>query len=282
MTNTNVAEFPEHEVLPLFGGYPDAYWEQHEDTMPPSPHYALVSGRNDSTIGNIQIISNTTFSGEKDLNNYPFGTCETGAGIHQTFHRRPVVSSMDLYSPTVVMAGKGNNILGYYMFHGGHNPVNGDRTYQCRSSQTYRNDAPVTCYDFTAAVGKYGFLKPSYYYLKLINLFYNSFGDRLSSTQFFPSPIPLTGLNDMNSPRISVRANEQGEGYVFINTYIRNYELSNIKNLHLEIDLFNEKINIPSLNILTGKSIFFPLNLKMSDKNFKYITAQPLSYIKKW
>ena len=35
----HIAYFPKNKVLPIFGGYPDAPWEQHTHTMPVNTHY---------------------------------------------------------------------------------------------------------------------------------------------------------------------------------------------------------------------------------------------------
>ena len=275
-----IAEFPPNEVIPVFGGYPDASWEQHTDTMSPLPHYALVAGRNDSVIGNNFIVSKATYFGEEALEDYPYGTCELGSGMHFTRHRRCCVSAMDVYTPAVVFMGKGNNIPGYYVFHGGRNPVNDGRTYQCQSSPEWKNDVAVMNYDFQTCIGTYGFLKPSYNYTKLVNMFYMYFGDRLATTQLKLSSPPIKGLDDLETPRICARANEAGEGFVFYNTHIRNYEMSAMKDVTVEVQLNSETITFPKLNILSGKTFFFPFNFTIANKRFKYITAQPLSIIR--
>ena len=63
---------------------------------------------------------------------YPFATCELGCGQQSTYHRRVRISPMDAYALSLVKLGSGNNLIGYYMYHGGTNPVG--RLSPCRKA----------------------------------------------------------------------------------------------------------------------------------------------------
>ena len=45
------AKIPVDEVVPVFGGYCEAPWENHMNRLSPSPHYFFNRMRNDSAIG---------------------------------------------------------------------------------------------------------------------------------------------------------------------------------------------------------------------------------------
>ena len=57
-----------------------------------------------------------------DLSNYPYLSCEIGAGMMSSYHRRILVNPLDGLSTTLVKLGSGGALVGYYMYHGGANP----------------------------------------------------------------------------------------------------------------------------------------------------------------
>ena len=63
--------------------------------------------------------------------------CELGAGIMATHHRRPIISGMDAYAMSLV-AWPGNNLVGYYMYHGGINKIGKLTTLQESKKQDIR------------------------------------------------------------------------------------------------------------------------------------------------
>lgn len=117
------AKIPVDEVVPVFGGYVTMPWSRHTDRLPPTPHFVFNRMRNDSAIG-ADIIAQTDEDGwHLPYERYPFATCELGGGIQITHHRRPIVLPMDTYTLSLVKLGDGNNLIGYYMYHGGTNKI---------------------------------------------------------------------------------------------------------------------------------------------------------------
>ncbi|MDM8794736.1 hypothetical protein QU875_28740, partial [Klebsiella pneumoniae] len=152
------AAIPERDVLPVFGGYADAPWEEHTRQLEPVSHYFFLPARNDHSIGKDLIIAKETdddvFQMKYDL--YPFATCEIGPGVQVTHHRRPVISPDDAASLAMVKIGCGNNMPGYYMYRGGTNPIGQKHTMQESKATGYPNDLPVRSYDFQAPIGEFG------------------------------------------------------------------------------------------------------------------------------
>ena len=57
---------------------------------------------------------------------------------------------MDIYAIALVKLGVGNNLPGYYMYHGGTNKLGKKSTFQESKATGYANDYPVLSYDFQA------------------------------------------------------------------------------------------------------------------------------------
>src|SRR5579871_2483235 len=92
---------------------------------------------------------------DDDTHCYPYLACEMGGGMMTSYHRRIRISPQDIVSLGLAKLGSGNNLLGYYMYHGGTNP---DGITQLQESQAtgYWNDLPIKTYDFQAPLGEFG------------------------------------------------------------------------------------------------------------------------------
>lgn len=273
-----IAQFPENEVLPLFGGYPEAPWEQHTHPLPPNPHFFFTPVRNDSSIGSDQIAGGSA-PGNDELEAYPFLTCELGPGNQVTYHRRPIIQPMDAYAMSLCLLGSGSNLPGYYMFHGGYNPTNG--LFQESRDTGYPNDVPVSSYDFQAPVGEYGDLKPSYFSLKRLHHLLMSYGENLAAMEpVFPDEKPKD-LQDTVTPRYVIRSNGKS-GFVFFNSYQRLAQLSDQPEFQLEIALEEETVCVPPrpVNLPAGVSLIFPFNLTEGELCIKSASVQPLYRMK--
>jgi len=176
------AKFPTEEFVPVFGGYCEGPWFQHREELPPSVHSFFIPMRNDAAIGaDLQVDpvgKNTGWRIPYEL--YPFATCELGGGIQVTHHRRPIVRPMDIYSISLVKLGCGNNLPGYYMFHGGTNPMGKISTMQETTETGYPNDYAVLSYDFQAPLSEYGEVRGQYRLLNQLHLFVQDFGELLA------------------------------------------------------------------------------------------------------
>ena len=274
-----VAQFPAYEMLPLFGGYPEAPWTQNTDPLPPITHYMFVPGRSDGTIGSDQIKTGQATQCEEILADYPFGSCEVGPGVQMTHHRRPVILPKDVYASNVSLVGKGSNLIGYYVFHGGRNPDGHGGLYNESLDSGYPNDVPVSSYDFQAPLSEYGFARESLKYLRLLHSFVHMFGDALPDMTAFYAEEHMLCERDNTTPRMILRCDSQGSGFVFINTYQRITSMEPIREetLFIEnevgerVDAFGGPLDIPA-----DVTCVFPVNMKMGDFDIACATVQPV------
>ena len=264
------AKIPVDEVVPVFGGYCEAPWENHMNRLSPSPHYFFNRMRNDSAIGTDLIAKTQSDGWQLPYERYPFATCELGGGIEVTHHRRPIIKPMDIYAVSLVKLGDGNNLVGYYMYHGGTNKIGELSTFNETKATGYPNDYPILSYDFQAPLSEYGEVREQYGLLNMLHMFVNDFGEEFAPMIAVDSANSVAA-DDTNSLRYGMRTNGKS-GFVFVNHYQRLTELADIENAVISA----ENVEFPPIAVKGEVSFFMPFNMKMGDSVLEYATAQPL------
>ncbi|OWR32576.1 hypothetical protein CDO73_02945 [Saccharibacillus sp. O23] len=266
------ARIPVDEVLPVFGGYCEAPWEEHLDPLPPSPHYFFTGMRNDTGIGAdlLPQVVDTDSKWRLPYERYPFATCELGSGIQVTHHRRPLIKPMDIYSISLVKIGDGNNLIGYYMYHGGTNQIGRRSTFQESKATGYPNDYPILSYDFQCALSEYGEVREQYRLLNLLHLFVQDFQEALAPMVRVEAAHAV-GRNDTTSLRYAMRTDGHS-GFVFVNHVQRLTELADVR----EVVIDTGSIAFPEIDVCGEVSFFMPFGMELSGVVLDYATAQPL------
>ena len=264
------AKIPVDEVVPVFGGYCEAPWENHMNRLSPSPHYFFNRMRNDSAIGTDLIAKTQSDGWQLPYERYPFATCELGGGIEVTHHRRPIIKPMDIYAVSLVKLGDGNNLVGYYMYHGGTNKIGELSTFNETKATGYPNDYPILSYDFQAPLSEYGEVREQYGLLNMLHMFVNDFGEEFAPMIAVDSGNTVAA-DDTNSLRYGMRTNGKS-GFVFVNHYQRLTELADIENAVISA----ENVEFPPIDVKGEVSFFMPFNMKIGDSVLEYATAQPL------
>jgi len=277
----NGAKIPENEILPAFGAYPDQPWAQHIKKLPPQPHYFFHHMRNDTAIG-CDLFNNAKMQESIDsdfIECYPYITCEIGPGVQVTYHRRPIIEADDVGAMVLTKIGSGVNLLGYYVYHGGSNPI-GKTTMQETRDTGYPNDLPIISYDFQAPLGEFGQVREHYHILRQIHLFLKDFGEDLAPMiSILPEDKPFN-LEDIDTLRFAARIKGR-KGYVFFNNYQRSISLPDKKNLKIKLKLEDEVIIMPDkgFTLESGAYFFWPFNMEIEEALLKYATVQPLCKI---
>lgn len=255
-------------VLPLFGCYADAPWDSRltRISMADKYHFKLVRG--DGNIGT-DIIKNRD-DNKVDYYDFPNGTCELGCGMHSTHHRRPIISSMDAYALSFVHLGSGSNLVGYYPYHGGRNPLGA--LYQESRRTFYPNNLPIVSYDFQAAIGEFGAYSERHKYLRLLHYFANDFGDIAAPMQTKLLPGANNEIKDDITKKMCIRVDEKQRGFLFLNTYQRFTSFAPIEKTDVRIG----DVTIPDVSLESGKCVFYAFNFDAGDINFRYVKAQLL------
>lgn len=271
------------EILPLYGDYADGFWDREMKDMPGEYAQAFVfrSSRLSTVIASEQLPKQ---SGKDELSDlaYPYFTCELGGGMMSSYHRRINIDPLDIYSLAIVKVGSGSNLPGYYMYHGGTNPVGIHHTLNEKQDSpfTNSNDLPAVTYDFQAPLGEFGQMNEQYHWLRRLHMFLADFGPQLSGMDaIFPKDGVTDGKGE-DKLRWAVRSDGKS-GFVFVNNYQRMRKLSDKENVRFTLHLPGDDVSFPQneLTIPSGASCFFPFNLQLEDLNIRYATAQPIAKI---
>lgn len=266
---------PDHEVIPMWGAYPDAPWNGSLDKNTDCTEFRFMAYRNSDKIGNDLAKAKTAYL---DYGDFPYFTCEMGVGIENTNQRRLQIGPIDGLGLIMARVGSGVNLPGYYIFTGGSNPHGLLTTLEENQAETgYPNTNPIISYDFQAAIRESGELNKPYYEIKKLHYFLNEFGSRLAPM----APVFPARQSDF---QYTVRAKDNN-AFLFGMNYCRHSPSAEVNNVHFSIKLKQEVLDFPSKPITIPDSSLFiwPVNFPLHDVLLKYATAQPLCTIAdKW
>lgn len=262
---------PDMKFLPTFGAYPEAPWTFHKKKLKLAGRFAICKGRMDSEIGEDLV---KTKKQKCSFEEFPYAGCEVGVGNQVTQHRRPLISREDGYGIALAKLASGMNWMGYFMYHGGRNPV-GRLLHESRRSH-YPNNYPIIDYDFQSPFGKNGDKRDSCDRLRLMHIFASQWDKDFVSKQAFFGDITLSDAYDNTVPYYSVRCNENLSGYMFISNYERGRDNADIKEFDVCLKTQNKTLNLPTINIKAEAMFFYPFNFVIGEKAVNYVLAQPI------
>jgi hypothetical protein len=273
---------PFGEILPLYGVYAEGFWDRELTAMPGNYwagfHFSTL--RTDANIAN-EALGRRETRDAADIARYPYLTCEIGGGMMSAYHRRILVDPLDIESTTLLKLGSGSTSPGYYMYHGGTNPVG--RLAPLMEDQsapmTFWNDLPVLNYDFQAPLGQYGQVRPQYHRLRRLHLFLQSFGAALARTAVaLPGQRP-SGRDDLTTLRWSARSDGRS-GFLFVSNHERGRTLPPKSDVQFTLAPLGLTFPSQPVNVPTDAAFLWPFNLDLGfGVTLAYATAQPLTVL---
>lgn len=255
VTANTVFDDTKQEVIPLQGGYPYRGWEKDGG-----------KATKDFLYGNDQwIMTDALGKVFYDTNRFPKGMCEQGCGSQVTYANRFVVEPHIVEAHLQNQIGRGMNMMGYYMFHGG------------TQSPGLKEPGCPENYDFQAPISEFGYLRPSYKYLKILHHFANDFGKELVQMRVVEAHNPLR--DELNTEKLRyIGRVKDNHGFVFLcNAQVR-VPMPD-KQVSLQIKLPNETINFPTFILQGETSPILPFNLNLNGVLVKYALAQPFAKV---
>lgn len=263
------------DCLPTFCGYVCAPWARSFSKLPFNDNYMMKFDQNEFHMDNEFNLVHMAKNPHFDRTEFPYLTCELGGGNQVTYHRRPVIGKDDIGAMALVKLATGVNMFGWYMYHGGTNPIICG-TYMQESVETgYPNDYPRLSYDFQAPIREYGQLSDAYCELKLFGLFLQDFGASVAPMNTILPAGKMYAPDDTEHLRLALRR-KGNSGYLFVNNYVRREKMREHKNVSLKAELDHETIEFPVRDIHDGDYFFYPFNLEIGDALLKYAEASPL------
>jgi hypothetical protein len=261
---------PTSDFLPMHGGYAFTPWIPDPEFVQGPTREFLFRDRHEHPLSPDEVTYDAT--------QYPYVCCELGGGIQITYNHRPIVPPECVQAMALVAVAGGSNWLGYYMYHGGTNPI---------GKHSFLNEyaVPRISYDFQAPLREYGQVNASYHYLRTLHLFLQDFGELLA-----PMQVALPALSEQITPddthtlRYAVR-HTAGSGFIFLNNYQDHAELVDHEGVRIGLKLADESLFVPQhadgFTLRQGVSAILPFNLRLSDTILlKYATAQLLTSIR--
>jgi len=265
----------EGEMLPVMSAYVEGSWEQHIDKVPPNINFVFTSIRDDQAVGS-DLAKTQFYESSYNMDNYPFATCELGGGMQSSYQRRPIITADDTEAMAFVKLGSGAVMLGYYMYHGGTNPVGELTTFQESRATGFPNDLPKLTYDYQAPLGEYGQSSPSYRALRRLHLFARNQEALLAQSACYIPHDRQIRPDDPSTLRCSVRY-LGNTGFLFINNYQHNLEMATQENLNFIIEVEGEVIRFPEISLKPGQWRMLPFNQRLNGVTLKCAAMQPLT-----
>ena len=261
---------PRSDLIPLFGGYVDGFWGGSREGYRKEFLFTDVRAVND--LG-AQLTTKNPVNGQL-IAQFPYACAEIGAGMMSAYGRRIKVDPPSVAALTLAKLGSGNNMPGYYMYHGGTNPE-GKLTYL---HEDRPNQLPVKDYDFQAPLGAAGQVREQYQLLREQHLFLQDFGPMLARMPaYFPAQRPRD-LKDFDTLRWNVRS-DGTSGFLFFSNQQPYEPLPEHRDVQFEVKTSAGSLVIPRqpITIPTGSYGLWPVNLDCAGVAvLEYATAQPL------
>lgn len=255
------AAIVERGSIPVTAAYPYPFWAARK----PSPFYLYKDLRRAPDYAPVSYAPD----------DYPSISAELGGGIQITYTRRPVVPPESLAPLVVRTLGSGANGVGYYVYHGGSNPVLDGHFVHEQSGGLNRIN-----YDYQAPVGEFGQLRAHYRSLRLLHLLLESHGGALAPLPTLLPPEAATLTPEAVSHlRYAVRTNGD-RGFVFMHNFQDHVVTPDLTDLRLRLTRARGDIEIPrrgTFNLPSGASAVLPFNLDLDGQLLRSATVQPLT-----
>ncbi len=263
------ASFIEEETLPLYGGYSFCPWVVNEGVDHAPTNEYLIQSFHDNNSKCVE------FKPPYALEKYPYACCELGGGMACWYKYRFVVEPESVEAATIIKIAGGCNFIGYYMFHDGTNPI---------GKHGYLNErvVPKISYNFQAPIGEYGQITNSYKMLKPLFYFLEECQETLCPMgTLLPKEAESLIPTDNENLRYAIRQKD-GTGFIFLINYQDHFEMKDINDIKILLDMPKESLMIPrqsGLSLKKNVSAILPFNMNIGDTILKYATTQLITSI---
>ena len=251
-------------VLPLWGGYAYRPWifYSHRGEHPATEEYIYEDYHKNGAVCADDFLP--AYAPE----DRPYACCEMGAGMMCCYYYRFIYPYKSVDALANVKLGSGCNFIGYYMFHGGTNPLGKHGAYLNESQ------VPKRSYDYQAALGEFGQVRESYSRLKAIHYFVQCFGDRLAPMEtVLPAGASKIDPADLATLRFAVRTDGES-GFLFVNNF-QDHRVMPEKTETVTIRTAKETFDF-HLHIASDENAILPFGFDVEGVLLRQANAQPV------
>jgi len=271
---------PIDDMLPLWGGYPYRPWifPNHKGPHPATEEYIYRDHHNN------EIPETYNFEPRYQPEQVPYFCCEMGGGMMCSYLYRFQLPFESVDAMANIKLASGCNFLGYYMFKGGTNPLT--------STGGFLNEGQVSkvSYDYQAAIGEFGQLRPSYQRLRRLHMFTDSFADTLCRMKtVLPKGAETIDPTDLDTLRFSLRMAEFDNpesskdsiirGFLFLNNFQDHAVMHEKKHEQILLHVKEKEISF-DISLASGENAILPVNLDLEGVLLVSATTQPLTILK--
>ncbi len=252
-------------VLPLWGGYAYRPWifYAHRGEHPATEEYIYEDYHHNG------VTCADDFTPPYAPEDRPYACCEMGAGMMCCYYYRFIYPYKSVDALANIKLGSGCNFLGYYMFHGGTNPIG--------KGGTFLNEAQVTkiSYDYQAALGEFGQVRASYSRLKTVHFFTRFFGERLAPMDtVLPEGAMAIDPRDTEPLRFAVRTDGKS-GFLFVNNFQDHLTVPARVRDRVRIVTEGEAYDF-EISLAPEENAILPFGLDLDGISLRQATAQPV------
>lgn len=271
MTHWMSTDYPKGEIVPYAGYYIETPWTVSGKEEIPTSNFEYFSyNRISDNIGtDIIKLDGKVESLSGKNNDSPYFTCEVGVGSTSFYGRRAVIPQEMAGENINLRLGCGVNLMGYYMYVGGSNPVG--------ITSTFQSSGPRVSYDYQAPIREFGQLGAVMPETKKYNYFMNDFGSALAPAVAY---LPTSNQN-INNLQWAVRTDGKS-GYLFCSNILYKHTKRSYNNVQFKVKLHGETLCMPrkKTTVHDGTYFFWPFNQRYDGILLKYATAQPICHLK--
>ena len=275
ITGWGTPAFLDDEVLPVFGAYPDAPWVGGGNVPLPLAADYLFDERDRRMRASSSIGSDLASRPERvptwDTHRQPFLTCELGPGNQIKAQRRPVIAPSDAVALAQVALGSGANLIGWYMFVGGENPLG-------RFSTLEEPGYPAVSYDFLAPLDESLRPRPVFHHCRVLHRCIATCGEALAGMTVVEAADGPTDPADVSRARVAVRSDGHS-AFVFLSTCQRGVSYPPQRGVCITIHVVGREVLFPLVDLPSDTLAVWPCEVDLGGAVATWATAQPFAHL---
>lgn len=263
------APVPE-EMLPLWGGYAFRPWlfYSYRGEHPATQEYIYQDFHNKD------FKSTSHFFPPYDPETRPYALCEMGGGMTCGYYYRFKLPFKSVDAMANVRLASGCNFLGYYMYHGGSNPL-GINGLSMNESQV-----PKISYDYQAPLGEFGQVRESCRRTKLLHYFTRTFARELCPLKtVLPEGASRIDPKDVDTLRYAVRTDGHS-GFLFINNFQDHVKTKDRQDETVTLHMRDGALTF-NFGIAAEENAILPFNMDLGGITLTQATAQPVTKLER-